>query len=167
MSAICALYRWDGVPVPAALPQQLLTALSEYGPGASCWAPETAERPVALGCIPWHVTPEDAHYRGPVRSEADDVVLVADARIDNRDELASRLELTRSDLSQLSDAALVLAAWRKWKQDCPRFLIGDFAFVLWDGRARELFCARDAMATACCSTTSLQMAWNWRLARTR
>ena len=145
MSAICAVYRWDGAPVPATLAERLLNAMSEYGTGASWWAPGTLDHPVALGCIPWRVTPEDAHYRAPVCSTGADSVVIADARIDNRAELIPRLGISSREACGLSDAALVLAAWQKWQHACPRFLVGDFAFIVWDARTRELFCARDAM----------------------
>jgi asparagine synthase (glutamine-hydrolysing) len=144
MSAICAAYRWDGAPVPATVPETLLGGMREYGDG-SYWAPGVSELPVALGCIPWRVTPEDAHYRGPERSAEDAVVVVADARIDNRDELTAGLGVASREAPGLSDAALVLAAWQQWKYECPQHLVGDFAFAVWDARARELFCARDAL----------------------
>ncbi|HEX6133050.1 MAG TPA: asparagine synthase-related protein [Longimicrobiales bacterium] len=145
MSAICAVYRRDGAPVPATLAETLLAAMGEYGAGASHWAPDAPESPVALGCIPWRVTAEDACYHGPVRSADGSVVVVADARIDNRDEITARLGIAARDASRLSDTALVLAAWERWKHETPRHLVGDFTFALWDARTRELFCARDAM----------------------
>ncbi|HEX6308288.1 MAG TPA: asparagine synthase-related protein [Longimicrobiales bacterium] len=145
MSAICAVYRWDGAPVPAALPERLLAGMREYGADASYWAPGTPASPVALGCIPFRVTPEDDSYRGPVRSADGDVVVVADTRIDNRDEVTARLGIAARDAAGLSDAALVLAAWQHWQHECPRHLVGDFTFAVWDARTRELFCARDAM----------------------
>ena len=145
MSAICAVFRRDGAPVPASQIKTLLDALGEYGSDAESWAPETVAAPVALGCRPWRVTPEDAWYRPPVMSRDGNVVLVADARIDNRNELASSLGMSTGDARELPDAAFILAAYEAWEQDCPRRLLGDFAFVLWDNRRRSLFCARDGL----------------------
>ena len=42
-----------------------------------------------------------------------------------------------------TDAALILHAYQVWGEACLAHLIGDFAFVIWDGRRRTLFCARD------------------------
>ena len=69
-----------------------------------------------------------------------DLAITADVRLDNRDELLAALGL--ADRS-MSDAALVLAAYRRWATDCPSRLLGDFAFALWDAHRRALFCARD------------------------
>jgi asparagine synthase (glutamine-hydrolysing) len=38
---------------------------------------------------------------------------------------------------------LILHAYHAWEEDCVKHLLGDFAFVIWDGRTRRLFCARD------------------------
>ncbi len=145
MSAICAVFRFDGAPVPAARIATILDALGEYGPEAGIWAPESADAPVALGCRPWRVTAEDALYRPPLHSADGRLVLVADARIDNRAELASALGIPAGEATGLPDAAFILAAYQAWGQDSPRRLLGDFAFALWDQRSRALFCARDGV----------------------
>src|SRR5262249_29329145 len=43
----------------------------------------------------------------------------------------------------LSDAGLILRAYRVWGDDCPARLLGDFAFAIWDGRHNHLLAARD------------------------
>jgi asparagine synthase (glutamine-hydrolysing) len=84
----------------------------------------------------------------PVRAETWPVVraggafaLAADLRLDNRAELCAVL----GDLEErrATDAEILLAAYERWGDDCPRHLVGDFAFALWDGRRRRLLCARD------------------------
>ena len=69
--------------------------------------------------------------------------IICDSRIDNRAELASALRISAPALTEMSDAALILRAYQRWGMDCPNRLIGDFAFAIWDGRHRRLFCARD------------------------
>src|SRR5436190_10470888 len=71
------------------------------------------------------------------------MVLVADARIDNREELLASLRLPRGNHS--TDSEIILAAYERWGQDCVDRLIGDFACALWDSRSQALFCARDPM----------------------
>ena len=65
--------------------------------------------------------------------------LAADARLDDRDGLCDALGVAGT----LADAELILRAWLRWGRDCPRHLLGDYAFALWDMRHRTLFCARD------------------------
>jgi len=72
-------------------------------------------------------------------SASDGLSVVVDARLDNRDELAAA---TTSDPSA-SDAMLILSAYLKWGEATPERLLGDFAFAIWDGPRRTLFCARD------------------------
>lgn len=69
--------------------------------------------------------------------------IVFDGRIDNRRDLAHRLGL--EEWRTRTDAALALAAYERWGRECPVALLGDFAFAVWDGRRRELFCARDPL----------------------
>ena len=67
--------------------------------------------------------------------------LKANARIDGREELVQKLNLTLKDSP--SDDELILHAYETWGEDCINHLIGDFAFAIWDGRSHRLFCARD------------------------
>src|SRR6185436_15508308 len=55
----------------------------------------------------------------------------ANARIDDRED------------PTLSDAVVILNAYKKWGDDCVKHLIGDFAFAIWDDREQRFFCARD------------------------
>ncbi len=70
------------------------------------------------------------------------LVITADARLDNRDDLKRALNLSDGDLP-LTDAEILLAAYHRWGSDCAPHLIGDFAFVIWDDAERRAFCARD------------------------
>ena len=145
MSAICAVFHGDGSPVPSSDVATVLRGMCEYGDEAHLWAPESPDAPVGLGVIPWRVTAEDAYHVGPVHSADGRTVLVADARIDNRAELAAALGIAPRDLPSLCDAALILSAYEAWGPSCPDRLLGDFAFAVWDARRRVLFCARDVM----------------------
>lgn len=69
--------------------------------------------------------------------------LVADARLDNRGDLLAALGLAAPEGASLTDAALILAAYERWGEDCPARFLGDFAFALWDARRHRVFCARD------------------------
>ncbi|HEX6912246.1 MAG TPA: asparagine synthase-related protein [Longimicrobium sp.] len=70
--------------------------------------------------------------------------VVADARIDGRDELVRALRARKVDARADAPAPeLILHAVRAWGADAPRHLLGDFAYAVWDARHRRLLCARD------------------------
>lgn len=73
------------------------------------------------------------------------VVVAADARLDNRDELERALGADAPSSSS-GDAAVIAAVYLRWGPDGLGRLIGDFAFVLWDPRSRRLLLVRDPMA---------------------
>ncbi|WP_263784465.1 asparagine synthase (glutamine-hydrolyzing) [Salinibacter grassmerensis] len=142
MSGIAGICYTDERPVDRAVLHRLLEAQSHRGPdgwGVQCNAS------VGVGHLALRTTPEAAHAPQPLVGPEGDLVLTADARIDNRDELISELGLRRSDDPQATDAGLILDAYRQWGGEAPRHLRGAFAFAIWDGRNDRLFCARDRM----------------------
>jgi len=70
---------------------------------------------------------------------------VADARLDNRAELADAFGLAGPERGGVEDCELILRAYERWGEDCPQRLLGDYAFAVWDAGQRSLFCARDAV----------------------
>src|SRR3989442_1012999 len=136
VSGIAGLWRLDGRPTEPAELDRMLARLAHRGPdGAGAWR----HGPVALGHRMLHTTPESLRECQPLVGTTGDLVLVADARIDNRAELCPLLPAP----SDATDAELILAAYERWGEHCPEHLLGDFAFAIWDGRAQRLFCARD------------------------
>jgi len=139
MSGLSGCIRFDGRrPSPDVLPAMTEAAAYRGPDGIRTWTGETAH----LAHLALDVTAEDARETQPLVE--DDLVLVADARIDNR------TALRRSLSSELrsprpTDAALIRAAYRRWGTDCPAHLLGDFAFAIWDDDAQRLFAARDPM----------------------
>lgn len=70
--------------------------------------------------------------------------ITADVRLDNRDELRTRLQVHgQHPAPQATDPLLLLHAYRAWGERCVDYLLGDFAFLLWDQPRQRLFCARD------------------------
>ena len=96
-------------------------------------------------CVEWAC--DDAVFAGrrhdgesPLRIDREaGLVAVADARIDDRDSLG----VPRTQRSRIADVELILRAFAKWGADCPRHLLGDYTFCVWDTAKRVLFCARD------------------------
>jgi len=88
-------------------------------------------------------TTKDTLESQPLFSEDKRYVLIADARLDNRTELQKALAISTQEESTLSDSKFILRAFQKWNEDCSKYLIGDFAFIVWDQQERRLFCSRD------------------------
>lgn len=142
MSGLAALYERDGAPAAEPLIAGMLDRLQHRGPdrrGHLCLGP------VALGQCMLETTPEDAFDQQPLRSARAARWIVADARLDNREEILEARRAAGAAPLPVSDAGLILWAYERWGEDCAKRLLGDFAFVIWDGEARRLFCARDQL----------------------
>lgn len=139
MSAIAGLLN-EQEPVSVESAGQMMKALEKYpAHRVRTWH----DRHVFMGCHAQWFTPESVHDRQPCREEGQALVIAADAIIDNREELFGRLQIEYARRQLMTDSDLILAAYRKWGEDSPNYLIGDFAFVLWDEERRRLFGARD------------------------
>jgi asparagine synthase (glutamine-hydrolysing) len=141
VSGLCGIISLDGRPVDRTALQAMLDAGAHRGPdGAGTWFGEGA----ALGHLALHSTPEDRRVRQPL--EEDGIVVAADARIDNADELSRALAPDGAGESGAGAARLIHSAYRRWGAACPERLLGDFAFAVWDAAERRLLLARDAMS---------------------
>jgi asparagine synthase (glutamine-hydrolysing) len=70
--------------------------------------------------------------------------IVADARLDAREELIAELRDAKRKLdSNAPDSELILQAYAAWGTSSIDHLRGDFSFALWDASHKLLFCARD------------------------
>ncbi|MGD1855041.1 MAG: lasso peptide isopeptide bond-forming cyclase [Leptolyngbyaceae cyanobacterium] len=138
MSAIAGIYHLNQRPVASSELCQMMTTLAHRGPdGSDTWCKGS----IGLGHRMLWTTPESLHEQLPLVKG--DLAITADARIDNREELAQVLSLPDRPLEKIADSEFILAAYEQWGSDCPGHLLGDFAFVIWDGQKQQLFCARD------------------------
>jgi asparagine synthase (glutamine-hydrolysing) len=81
--------------------------------------------------------------RQPAQSVDGRYVLVVDGEVYNYAELASRLRLRGVPLRTGSVAEVLVEMYAWLGREVVRELRGMYAFVVWDRRNRELFCARD------------------------
>ena len=139
LRVIGGIHRVDGGPVDRGMVMRLRDAarvgVSSRG---SSWAGEG----IGLACTAAPADAVAAGVVGSLREGRGQCVVTFDGRIDNRKELIGELSSQGVDAAS-GDAGLVLAAYDAWGEQCPLRLVGDFAFGLWDGRARRLLCARD------------------------
>jgi len=140
MSGIAGIIRFDGAPVEVEQIAKVTNAMATRGPdGIHHWVTGS----VALGHCMLRTTPEAWGEIQPLANEDQSVVVVMDGRLDNREELKQGLRQKGIQVRSQTDTELVLGAYQLWGADCPRHLLGDFAFAVWDARRQELFCARD------------------------
>ena len=140
MSAITGFYCRDGQPVDRGNLERMAESLVHRGPDAGG---QWSNGPVGLGHRMLWTTPESLREHLPLMNKSGDVVITADARIDNRDELIAGLGLAEWSHGAISDSELILCAYERWGEDSPKRLLGDFAFAIWDDRRQTLFCVRD------------------------
>ena len=142
MSGIAGIYHLNGQPVDHAELEGMVESLAHRGrDDEGVWSNQS----VGLGHRMLWTTPESLHEKLPFMSRSGDLVLTADARIDNRDELMADLEISNRARGEVTDSELILCAYEEWGDRCPEKLLGDFAFAIWDRRRQSLFCARDHM----------------------
>jgi asparagine synthase (glutamine-hydrolysing) len=137
VSGLCGLVRLDGGAASEEQLAPIWSALAHRGPdGGSCWSGGAA----ALGFRLLATTPEAKLEQLPLRHAASGHVIVADARLDNREELAAALG---TDQRGKGDGELILLAHLKWGDEARLHLLGDFAYAIWDERRQRLVCVRD------------------------
>ena len=140
MSGIVGMVHFDDRPVDRRLLETLTASMAYRGPdGQKTWA----EGAVGLGQAKFATTAEARREQQPLHLN-EEVWIVADARIDGREELKSTLEdAGRERVQEATDAELILHAYMAWGSDVAAHLLGDFSFAIWDRPRRRLLCARD------------------------
>ncbi len=140
MSGIMGVHYLDSCLVHQEDLKRMTDILVHRGPdSADIWL----EGSVGFGHRMLWTTPESLLENLPLVNQAGDLVITSDSRIDNRDELFLKLQLSNYVPEKITDSQLILAAYEKWGEQCPEHLLGDFAFAIWDKRKQILFCARD------------------------
>lgn len=139
MSGIVGIVNLNGAPVDRALLERMTSFIAYRGPDAQqVWCEDN----LGFGHTMLRTTFEAATERQPLSFDGQ-VWLTADARIDDRDELIRKLKASGRELKSPNDAELILHAYHVWGESCVNHLLGDFAFAIWDGPLRKLFCGRD------------------------
>ena len=143
MSAICGIINFDGQSADKLLLERMAASIAHRGPDGVHFFTNRYLGFVHLNLI---TTPESESENQPLVSTNNNLILVADARIDDRSYLISSLR-GRSEFSSQgpADADLILSAYQTWGADCVSHLSGDFAFVICDLKNKSVYMARDRM----------------------
>ena len=144
MTAICGMAGRHEAPAGGV--DAMLAAMIHYGAGAASWT----DAGVGLGSRYDADDGADPRRTAPPREPAPSLgpdvagtVVVTAARLDDRDALCDALGLPPAARAAHDDRALIAKAYRRWGAECPRHLLGDYAFAVWDAAKRTLFCALD------------------------
>lgn len=138
MSALAGVCNWNQQPIDPSVAAALDAHSRVRGPDASA----------SVSPHPWlHLQSHVTHFDQLSKTErqpvtlADGSVVTLDGRLDNRDDLL--LRLVGKGGGDLSDAALVAAAYMRWGMDSLPELIGDWCVAIWDASKRRMVLARD------------------------
>jgi asparagine synthase (glutamine-hydrolysing) len=143
MSAIAGIIHFNQEPINPEHSHNIMGALQKF-PADNIGLWNSSKGNAFLGCHAQWITPESVNEEMPLHHYDSQLTITADAIIDNRNELFESLQVHKSDQKTMTDAQLILRAYQKWGEDCPKHLVGDFAFMIWDERKQQLFGARDA-----------------------
>lgn len=142
MCGIAGILRLDG----GALPPGTGRALRAMTDSMACRGPDGEgfwrQGPVALGHRRLSII-DLAGGSQPMTSADGSLCVVHNGEIYNFRELRRQLAGRGFTFRTESDTELVLAAYAAWGEACLDRFEGMFAFALWDGPRRRLFCARD------------------------
>jgi len=107
MSALCGYWCFNGRRDAHEQCARMLAAQEMYGPHAGA---QWSNAGVAMGRRLMRLLPEDTFDQQPLIGAGRRFALIADLRLDNRDELADELGIARTAAAQLSDAGILLVA---------------------------------------------------------
>ncbi|HEX8837805.1 MAG TPA: asparagine synthase-related protein [Candidatus Acidoferrum sp.] len=130
----------DNAPIDRARLHSLTDFLSFRGPDEqNTWM----DHSIGMGHALLRTTYESRSEKQPL-SQEERYWVVADARLDAREELIAELK-HKGQAAKLDspDCELVLQAYAAWGEACVDHLLGDFSFAIWDKEHKKLFCARD------------------------
>ena len=138
MSGLFGIWNFNGEPVDRPALDAMAQAIAHRGgDGLAFWIKDS----IGFGCHQRRVTPESSFENQPLVDEFDNVLLF-DGRLDDRSHLLAALKPPARE-EEVSDAELVLRAFRRWGEKCPTRLLGEFAAVAFNSRDRKLLLARD------------------------
>ncbi|EJP92457.1 lasso peptide isopeptide bond-forming cyclase [Bacillus cereus] len=140
MSAITGIIHFNEETISIQHGTQLMSYLQKYpADDIQIWHKEN----VFLGCHAQWITPESVGEQLPFYNYEKQLAITADAIIDNRNELFEKLQVDYADRKNMTDSELILLSYQKWGEATPKYLVGDFAFMIWDEKKQTLFGARD------------------------
>ena len=140
MSAIFGIINLNGEPVNLSFLKGMETAMDYYGPdGKYIWN----EGEAGIGQLQSFNTPESVNEKFPLFDSDQNLVFVSSGRIDNRNELFTKLDISKNEQKDFTDSNLIFSAYKKWGREGVNYFLGDWSFAVFNKTKHELFLARD------------------------
>jgi asparagine synthase (glutamine-hydrolysing) len=138
MSAIYGIINKDSKPVEPEMLQKMKQAMSHRAThGGNTLICDNA----AFGFCHLVVYPNQEHEQLPLQDG--DLLFTANAHLHNRNELLSKLGFDAKQFATTPDSYLILAAYKKWGEDCVHHLDGEYVYAIWNKVSKELFISND------------------------
>ncbi|OOM09344.1 asparagine synthase-related protein [Clostridium saccharobutylicum] len=100
-----------------------------------------------MGCGLLEITNESKNEVLPFWDKDKGLIITADASIYNKKELCCLLNIEYDKEMSITDSQIILLSYEKWNEECPKYLVGDFAFVIYDEKEEKLLCVKDHMGS--------------------
>ncbi|KMK75027.1 asparagine synthase-related protein [Alkalihalobacillus pseudalcaliphilus] len=140
MSAIAGIIHFNQEPVLKEMGYAIMKHFSSFPAND---VQQLYHNGLFFGCHAQWLTPESIGEVLPFYDRERKRIIVVDAIIDNREELLDLFRISKSHRKRIPDSQIILMAYDKWEEECPKYLIGDFVFMIWDENKKKLFGARD------------------------
>ena len=127
MAGEAACRSQDIAAMAAALPGRA-ELLSRGDPAHAVWIDDSGAFAAACRALPW--LPEDPFDIQPAVDL--ELIFVCRARLDDRAGLLQLLQIDTVRGATLSDAQILRQCYKKWREQTPQHVYGDFAFVAWE-----------------------------------
>lgn len=145
MCGIAGFYSLNG-PADPGLVARMVDSLRHRGPddsGLIALGGGGSPPSLILGHCRLAIIDLSAAGHQPMSNEDGEIWIVYNGEVYNYLELMEELVSRGHRFRSRTDTEVILHAYEAYGVDCLQRFNGMFAFALWDGRARRLFCARD------------------------
>jgi len=170
MSGIFGLVKFNNEPVLEEELIQMQDAMTNVHSAANTLK---CTGSAGFGHMQINSSPEAKYEKLPSEDPGGKFLFTAYARLDYRDELGSKLGISKAEMFITPDSELVFKAFLKWDKSCVNHILGDWIFAVYNKRKKELFLAKDHLGNTgiyyskhkdyFCFSTSVKgiLSFNW------
>jgi len=139
MCGICGIFRFDSKPVQRKWLQRMNEAMIDRGPDD---AGTYLDQDFGMGIRRLSIIDIPTGHQ-PITNEDGDIFVIMNGEIYNYIELRVELRKKGHIFRTNADTEVLVHLYEEYGTDCLRYLVGMFAFAIWDKKKRVLWMARD------------------------